>query len=177
MAGLIPYLALLLQLGAAVALVVAGCAKLAEPSGIRAVIHALGVPWSSHASHVLAATELAAGLALILLPGNWVTSGLVIALALTFTAAAGFALWRRLQIDCSCFGSTLRAPLGLRQLLLAPIWAAVAVSVVAEPIALPGQRLTVALMVVSVVGMSALFKLMPLLFEHRTQRRITEGLQ
>lgn len=174
-AELVPYPALLLQLGAAVVLLVAGGAKLAEPSGIRTVIRKLGVPWSSAAALVLSSIEVTAGLALIVAPGSRVTSGLVIALALIFTGAATLALTGRLQVECACFGSTLSAPLGWRQLMLAPVWAAVAVSVVAGPVALPDQRLPMAFAVIAVIGAGTLFRLVPLLAEHRTQRRIIEG--
>lgn len=175
MPELFSYVALIFQLGAASALLVAGGAKLAEPSAIRTVIDSLGLPHSSAAAVVLAAAELGTGLALILLPGSWVTSGLVIALALTFTAAAALALRGRLEIDCACFGSALPASLGWRQVILAPVWAAIAVSVIAEPVALPDQRLQVAFALIIVIGAGAFFGLAPLLVEHRTQRRIIEG--
>jgi hypothetical protein len=169
------YLLLALQLGAAAALVMAGSAKLAERSAIRTVIIALRVPWASAVAFVLAVSELGTGLALVLLPGTWVTSGLVIALALTFASAAALGLRGRLEIECACFGSTLRAPLGWRQLILVPVWTVVAVSVVAVPVVLPDQRLPVAFAVISAIGTTRLFKLVPLLTEHRTQRRIIEG--
>jgi hypothetical protein len=119
MPELVPYLVLLVQLGAALALLVAGSAKLAEPSPIRAVIQTVigsvplisrvAVPWSSPVALGLGAAELGTGLALILLPGTWLTAGAVITVALVFTAAAALALGGRLQIDCACFGSTLPA--------------------------------------------------------------------
>jgi Methylamine utilisation protein MauE len=185
MTELVPTFVLLGQLGAAVALLVAGSAKLAEPSPIRAVIQTVigtvplistqAMGWSSSVALALGIAELGTGSALILLPGKWLTAGLVIALGIVFTAAAALALGGRLQIDCACFGSTLPAPLGWRQLLLAPFWAAVALSVVVEPVALPDQRLPVAFAAVTVIGMGRLFTLLPLLAEHRTQRRIIEG--
>jgi hypothetical protein len=171
----IPYLVLMCQLGAATALLVAGSIKLAEPSAIRTVIASLGVQRSAEAAFVLAAAELGTGLALILLPGSWVASGLVIALALAFTAAATLALRGRLEIDCACFGSAVTTQLGWRQIILAPAWAAVAISVVAGPVALPDSRLTMAFALIVGIGMTALFGLAPLLIEHRTQCRIVEG--
>jgi uncharacterized membrane protein YphA (DoxX/SURF4 family) len=70
---LVPYLVLILQLGAGAAFIVAGTVKLVEPVAIRGVIASLGVAWSSGAALVLAAAELVTGLALILLPGNSIT--------------------------------------------------------------------------------------------------------
>jgi uncharacterized membrane protein YphA (DoxX/SURF4 family) len=172
MTQLVPFLVLIGQLGASAAVLLAGSAKLADPSAIRGVISALGVPWPSAVAFCLAVGELATGLSLILLPGAWVTTGCVIALALIFTGAAVMALRRHLQVECACFGAALAARLGWRQILFAPVWVAVGVSVVTQPVALPGQRLSLAFAVITCIAVGALCRLAPLLIEHRTQRLI-----
>lgn len=174
---MIAYISLALQLGAAAALVLAACAKLTDPPPIRGVVEALGIPRPEEVAGLLGFVELATGLALMLLPGSWLTAGLVAALAIAFTASAGLALRGHLEVECACFGSSLSGRLGVRQVLLAPVWAAVAVSVVAVPVALPEQRLPIAFAVVALVGIGKLVELRPLLAEHRIQRRIIEGLE
>ena|ERR1700681_1704044 len=172
MTQLVPFLVLVGQLGASAALLLAGSAKLAEPSAIRGVISALGVPWPAAVAFCLAVAELATGLSLILLPGAWVTAGSVMALALIFTAAAAMALRHQLRVECACFGSALAMRLGWRQIMLVPVWAAVAVSVVTQPVAVPGQRLPLAFVVIACIAVGALYRLAPVLIEHRTQRLI-----
>ena len=171
------YLALLLQIAAAAVLLVAAATKSAEPATIREVIEALGVPWPRIVAFVLGAGELTTSLALLILPGSAFTAGMVSVLVITFTAAAAISLGRRLQVECACFGSSVSARLGWRQIALAPLWAAVAASVLTVRVVLVDQRFVLAFVLIASVGLVQLVRLAPLLAEHRAQRRIIEGVE
>jgi hypothetical protein len=156
-------------------LLIAGSSKVAGPERIRRTIEALGVPWTSTLACALGVVELSAGLALLLLPGQWITASLVATLALVFASSGALALIRNARVDCGCFGSLAAVPLGWRQLALTPAWLATAFSVVASPVALPDGRLTLSFAAIAIASVLTLLRLFPLFSEHRVQRRAIEG--
>lgn len=166
---------LAVQLGAAVVLLLSGGSKLVNPDGIRAVVGALAIPWPNVAAFTLALVEIVTGLLLIVYPGQILTLCLVLILALVFTGAAAVAGLGHKDLECACFGSALRGRLGTRQFLLAPIWVAIAASLTFRPVALGGTRVILLFGVLVGIEVITLLRLAPLLTEHRTQRRITEG--
>ncbi len=171
----VPYLVLVFQLLAAVTLIHSGGMKLAEPSAIRHAVEALDIPHAPTMAALLALLELGTAVTLILLPGNLFTVALIVTLASIFTTTAALALHRHVQVECACFSSSGSSTLGWRQVVLAPVWLAVAVSVIAAPVVLADQRPTLTLVMVGVVTIGAVTRLLPLLIEHRVQRRIIEG--
>lgn len=159
----------------AMVLIWAGASKLAEPASIRRTIQALQLPVVQMLAMALGVLESGAGLALVLLPGQWVTALWIFGLAAIFAAAAALAIFRDLDVDCACLGSIRSARLGWRQLALMPLWLGIAGSVVAVPIGLPIDRLGVAFGVIALLWLGALSKLMPLMIEHRIQRHVIDG--
>lgn len=164
-----------MQVGTAVLLVWAGASKLAEPAPIRTTIAALGVPWAPGVAMVLGLAELAAGSALVLLPGSLLTALPIICLACAFGAAAALALVRKVQVDCACLTAAASAPLGWRQLAALPAWIVVAATVLVVPAWLPAERVTLALLTWSIVSFLILWRLVPLYIEHRAQRRAIDA--
>lgn len=171
-------IALVIQIAAAISLLVAGMWKLAEPSAIREVISTLRIPRPAIAATLLSTTEIAVGLGLLLFPGSIAVALGLLSLAVAFAAAATLSLMRKLHLDCACFGSAIQAPLGWRQLALVPVWIGLSASVVLSPIGLSAQRLVIAFAVLwSVAAFTIAALLRPLLIEHRAQRRIIEGIE
>ena len=111
----------------------------------------------------------------MLAPGSWITAGGIAALAVTFALAASLALYRGLHLECACFGSSSSAPLGWRQLAMAPMWLALAASLMLVPPAFGGQRLPLTFAVVAVIATGVVIRLSPLLREHRAQRQAIEA--
>jgi hypothetical protein len=167
--------ALLAQIATAMLFVWAGASKFAQPGPIRTTIAALKMAWSPALALALASCEIAAGLALLLLPGRWLTAILISALACLFSAAALFATIRHLHVECACFGSSRSALLGWRQLALLPAWLAVAASVIGIPPVLIEDRLALTFTALAILAGRALWSLMPLFAEHRAQWIAIDG--
>lgn len=170
-------IALVMQIAAAIGLLVAGMSKLAEPSDIRYVVSSLGISRPAIAATLLSISEIAVGLGLLLFPGSIAVALGLVSLALAFAAAATLSLIRKLRLDCACFGSAVHAPLGWRQLALVPVWIGVSASVGLSPILLSTQRLVIALVVLWSVAAFTIAALLRPLIEHRAQRRIIEGIE
>lgn len=170
---------LAVQVLVAMLFVWAGASKFAQPGPIRTTISALRMPWSPALDlalvPALGSCEIAAGLALLLLPGRWVTAILISGLACLFGAAALLAIIRHVRVECACFGSSASAPLGWRQLGLLPVWLAVAASVITIPSALPEDRPALAFIALTIGTIRALWTLLPLYVEHRAQRIAIDG--
>jgi hypothetical protein len=166
---------LALQMLTAMVLIWAGASKLAEPAPIRRTVQALHFPGAPILAMTLGLLESGAGLALVLLPGQWVTAFWISGLAAAFAAAAVFAIVRDLNVECACLGSSVSARLGWRQLVLMPVWMGIAGSVIAVPIDLPIDRLGLTFVAIALVWLGTLFRLMPLLIEHRIQRHVIDG--
>jgi hypothetical protein len=175
MLQIIPLAALGLQIATAVVFVLAGSTKLANPVAIRRTISVLGIPRSTELAAVLGTLELGAGLALMLLPGQRLTALFVAILALLFGGAAGFAIIRNISVDCACLGSIASAPLGWRQLALTVVWLGSSVSIVTVPVALPSDRLALAVVVNALIAIFTLSQLRPLIREHKIQCAAIEG--
>lgn len=114
-------------------LFVAASSKLAAPLQIRETLSALGVPAAGRAAIAVSAVELATAAALVLEPESPATMAITLGLGVVFAAAGLFAIVRRLSVHCACFGPALAGRLGVRQLLLLPIWIGVAFAGALEP--------------------------------------------
>jgi hypothetical protein len=169
--------ALVIQAGAAVVLLFAGAGKLAQPAGIRQTIGALGLPGPPAVlAAALAVVELGAAAALVMAPGSLVTAAAVLGLGLVFALAGAAAMARPIRVHCACLGPALSGDLGLRQLLMLPLWAGVAAAGVAirpEPFLDVRPELLLALVVA--VTLAVLVQVVPLAREHRTLLELMDG--
>ncbi|HEY2731388.1 MAG TPA: MauE/DoxX family redox-associated membrane protein [Polyangia bacterium] len=102
-------LALLLRLGLGGLLVVAGALKLRAPVAFATEIanYQLLPALAPYVAAVLPVVELLVGGALVVAPRAWRRAAALAALALlaAFTVAVGSAFFRRINIDCGCFGT------------------------------------------------------------------------
>jgi uncharacterized membrane protein YphA (DoxX/SURF4 family) len=102
-------LALVLRLGLGGLLVVAGALKLRAPVAFATEIanYQLLPALAPYLAAVLPVVELVIGGALVLAPRAWRRAAALGALALlaAFTVAVGSAFFRRINIDCGCFGT------------------------------------------------------------------------
>lgn len=99
----------LARLVTGVAFMVAGASKLGDPAAFAQEIdHYELLPWlAPYLAVTLPTVELVLGLGLAVGPAVWhraAALGCGVCMA-GFTFAAGFALYRGLNIDCGCFGS------------------------------------------------------------------------
>lgn len=101
----------------------AGLEKARAPAAAATTLRRLGLrsPLDRLAAVLLAATEIATGLALVVVPESVATQAAVAALALAFAAAGAVALARRERIPCSCLGSGA-GTLGSRQVVTLGPW-------------------------------------------------------
>jgi len=102
-------LAWVLRLGVGGVLVVAGALKLRAPAAFATEIANYQL-WPAVAPYVAATlpvAELFVGGALLVAPRAWRRAAALVALALfaTFTVAVASAYFRRINIDCGCFGT------------------------------------------------------------------------
>lgn len=157
------------QLLLAVIFAIAGIAKLVDRAGTREATEAFGV--SPRLAPLVASglpiLELA--IAAALLPAATVFWGALAAvvLLLIFSFAVARSLRAGSTPDCNCFGGLTQAEVGrgtlARNLLLAALSGAVAVSSGADPLSAfhwitipaPADRVWIALLVVSVIGLAA----------------------
>jgi hypothetical protein len=105
------------------ALLWAGLEKCRSIEGIANAIRA--VAFDSHAvtlGWVLAMSEVALGLAVVLAPAAWPVQLGIVLLALLFAAGGAWALATGRQIRCSCFGSLGNQKLGAWQLWALVPW-------------------------------------------------------
>jgi putative oxidoreductase len=102
-------LALVLRLGLGGLLVVAGALKLRAPVAFATEIanYQLLPAFAPYVAAVLPVVELVIGGALVVAPRAWRRAAALGALALlaAFTVAVGSAFFRRINIDCGCFGT------------------------------------------------------------------------
>ncbi|HVR00555.1 MAG TPA: MauE/DoxX family redox-associated membrane protein [Polyangia bacterium] len=102
-------LALVLRLGLGGLLVVAGALKLRAPVAFATEIanYQLLPALAPYVAAVLPVVELVIGGALVVAPRAWRRAAALGAFALlaTFTVAVGSAFFRRINIDCGCFGT------------------------------------------------------------------------
>jgi len=97
-----------LRLGLGGLFLVTGVLKLRDPAGFATAVanYQLFPALAALLAATLPAVEIVAGLALIAAPGPWRrAAALAIALLMAvFTAAAGSAVARHIDISCGCFG-------------------------------------------------------------------------
>ncbi|HEV3032325.1 MAG TPA: MauE/DoxX family redox-associated membrane protein [Polyangia bacterium] len=102
-------LALVLRLGLGGLFVVAGALKLRAPVAFATEIanYQLLPALAPYVAAVLPVGELVIGSALVVAPRAWRRAAALGALGLlaTFTVAVGSAFFRRINIDCGCFGT------------------------------------------------------------------------
>lgn len=170
-------LALVIQLGAALVLLLSGALKLAEPSGIVRTIQALGLPGDARRqAAALGLVELITAGALVLAPGSLAAGGLVLALGLAFAVAGAIALAGRIDVHCACMGEGFSGRLGWRQVALLPAWVLVAGAAALDraPL-LAGRRPELLIGLTLVVALGALARMAPLAREHRTLVDVLDG--
>jgi putative oxidoreductase len=99
---------LVLRLALAALFLYAGASKLADPTAFAVEIdHYQLMPWlAPYLAAGLPALEITLGVALVVLPAPWRRAAALgcLALMVAFTVAAAWALVRKLDIDCGCFG-------------------------------------------------------------------------
>ena len=102
-------LALVLRLGLGGLLIVAGALKLRAPGAFATEIanYQLVPAVAPYVAAVLPVLELVVGGALVVAPRAWRRGAALAALGLlaTFTVAVASAYFRRINIDCGCFGT------------------------------------------------------------------------
>ena len=102
-------LALVARLAVGALLVIAGALKLRAPVAFATEIanYQLFPAVAPYLGAVLPVVELVVGLALVVAPRVWRRAAALAALALfaTFTVAVASAYFRRINIDCGCFGT------------------------------------------------------------------------
>jgi uncharacterized membrane protein YphA (DoxX/SURF4 family) len=102
-------LALVLRLGLGGLLIVAGALKLRAPVAFATEIanYQLVPAVAPYVAAVLPVLELVLGGALVVAPRAWRRGAALAALGLlaTFTVAVASAYFRRINIDCGCFGT------------------------------------------------------------------------
>jgi len=102
-------LALVARLAVGGLLVIAGALKLRAPVAFATEIanYQLFPAVAPYLGAVLPVVELVVGLALVVAPRDWRRAAALGALALfaTFTVAVASAYFRRINIDCGCFGT------------------------------------------------------------------------
>jgi putative oxidoreductase len=102
-------LALVLRLGLAAMLLVAGALKLRDPAGFAAEIanYRLAPALAPHVAATLPAVEVVLALALAALPLVWRRAAALAATALLamFAAAVASAYARGIDVACGCFGT------------------------------------------------------------------------
>ncbi len=110
---------LAVRLGLAIVFVVAGVAKLADPSGSRQSLQAFGVPRSLIPSGAVALPILEIVLALGLLPSStaWFASIGMVGLLASFVGGIAYNLARGRRPDCHCFGQLYSKPIGIGTLV------------------------------------------------------------
>jgi hypothetical protein len=171
-----PVIPTLIEFTAASVLIWAGAWKMAQPLTIRGTMRELGLP--EPLAVALAPIELGTGLALMLVPGARETVILVLAVAGLFAAAGALAIIRKVRVDCACFGPEWVAQLGWRQILLFPVWAAVAaVSVTNDGSLSIEDRSELVSGWVTMLSAFAAALLLVRGREHRTLRRLRELAQ
>jgi uncharacterized membrane protein YphA (DoxX/SURF4 family) len=116
----LPWIGLTVRLGAASIWLVAGTAKLADLEGFHAQVEAYKLlPAGLEAPFAYALPFVEVGIGLYLALGLLIrpTAILACALMLAFVAAMAQARARGLSLDCGCFGSLAKTPVGLDTIL------------------------------------------------------------
>ncbi|MFC3381736.1 MauE/DoxX family redox-associated membrane protein [Couchioplanes azureus] len=116
----------MVRLLTAALLIHAAAQKLTAPAAIRLTLTTLRMPFPRFSGAALGVAELAAAVLLLVVPRSGVTAAMVIALGASFAGAAMVALARGEPVRCACFGRESQATLGWTQLVLFPVWPAVA---------------------------------------------------
>lgn len=166
----------LVGVAAASVLLFAGAWKLAAPEEMRSTLRALRFPSASIATFVLGLLELGSAAALVVFPDIGPAVLAVIALGFGFAAAGVFTIVRRIGVKCACFGPILAGQLGIRQILALPVWLAVAVLVTVDPSPFArDERARLFLAVILLLGVVAVFRLVPPYREHNTLVRALSG--
>ena len=102
-------LALVLRLGLGGLLIVAGALKLRAPGAFATEIanYQLFPAVAPYVAAILPVLELVVGGALVVAPRAWRRAAALAALGMlaAFTVAVGSAYFRRINIDCGCFGT------------------------------------------------------------------------
>ena len=110
----------LLRLALGALLIVAGLLKLRDPTAFATEIanYQLLPGGGAVLAAILPAIEVVVGTSLLVLPRAWrrAAAGAALALFVMFTAAVASAYFRRINIDCGCFG-TGGGPIGALTLL------------------------------------------------------------
>ena len=92
-------------------------------ASLAATLRELGLErGATIAAKAVIALEAAVAIAVIFWPVSAITTGAVIALAISFAAAGLVAMRRGEAIACHCFGSSGNGVLGKNQLLALPLW-------------------------------------------------------
>ena len=127
-------LALVLRVGTGGLLAVAGALKLRAPVAFATEIanYQLAPAVAPYLAATLPVVELVVGAALVLAPRAWRRAAALAALGLfaAFTVAVSAAFFRRINIDCGCFGTgggpitalTLARNLGLMTAAATSVW-------------------------------------------------------
>jgi uncharacterized membrane protein YphA (DoxX/SURF4 family) len=116
----LPWIGLAVRLGAAGIWLVAGAAKLADLERFHAQVEAYKLlPGGLEAPFAYALPFVEVGIGLYLALGLLIrpTAILACALMLTFVVAMAQARARGLSLDCGCFGSLTKQPVGLDTIL------------------------------------------------------------
>jgi uncharacterized membrane protein YphA (DoxX/SURF4 family) len=128
--------ALVLRLGLGGLLIVAGALKLRAPVAFATEIanYQLVPAVAPYVAAVLPVLELAVGGALIIAPRAWRRAAALAALGMlaAFTVAVASAYFRRINIDCGCFGTGGGPITGLTLVRNAVLMLSAALIVVAE---------------------------------------------
>ena len=110
----------LLRLALGALVIVAGLLKLRDPTAFATEIanYQLLPGGGAVLAAILPAIEVVVGTSLLVLPGAWrrAAAGAALALFVMFTVAVASAYFRRINIDCGCFG-TGGGPIGALTLL------------------------------------------------------------
>jgi hypothetical protein len=109
------------------ALMLAGLAKLRAPAEFAETLAQLRVPRGLRrvTRYAVPGAELAVAAGLLVLPGAYLPIAGLAGLGTAFAVAGALALRADRPVRCSCFGAT-GGTLGLRQVLLLPLWLAAA---------------------------------------------------
>lgn len=114
------------RVAAAALLIYAAARKLASPRSFRLTLTALRVPRVKVVSAGVPVVELAAGFMLLSAPRFVLTASLVTGVGVAFAVAGALALSRGTRVKCACFGGADGRELGVRQIVMLPLWSGVA---------------------------------------------------
>lgn len=107
-------------------LLLAAATKLAAPRPITLTLSALNFRRPGAVRLLVVALELLGAVLILVRPASLVTQAAVLSLGVTFAGSGVMALTLGRRIKCNCFGGAGASVLGVRQLLLLPLWTALA---------------------------------------------------